>query len=191
MDEALGLPTEHAAVLALRTQQVIAHESSVCDTVDPLAGSYYIESLTDEIENRARAYIERIDELGGAVRAIEMGFQQREIHDAAYRWQKSVEAGTSVVVGVNRFGEGEETRPPVLRVDETLQQQRKARLEALRARRDATAVSEALAAVERTARSNGNLMPPIVAAAESYATLGEIADALRRVFGEFQESFSF
>jgi len=186
MDEALGLPTEHAALLALRTQQVIAHESSVCDTVDPLAGSYYVESLTDTIETQARDYIQRIDEMGGAVRAIEAGFQQREIHDAAYTWQKRVEAGDAVVVGVNRF----EVRPPVLRVDESVQRERAAKLQALRARRDGAAVEQALEAVEQAARGDANLMPRILAAVECYATLGEISDRLRDVFGIYRETFS-
>jgi methylmalonyl-CoA mutase N-terminal domain/subunit len=191
MDEALSLPTEHAALLALRTQQVIAHESSVCDTVDPLAGSYYIESLTDEIEKKARAYIDRIDELGGAVRAIEAGFQQREIHDSAYAWQRRVESGDAVVVGVNRFVEEEESKPELLRIDESLQQKRTEKLKALRARRDSAAVEKALSDIGSAATSDANLMPPILAAVESYATLGEIADALRDVFGVYRESFSF
>jgi methylmalonyl-CoA mutase N-terminal domain/subunit len=191
MDEALGLPTEQAAVLALRTQQVIAHETGVCDTVDPLAGSYYVESLTDQIEQRAREYIEKIDELGGAVRAIETGFQQREIHEAAYRWQKRVESGDAVVVGVNRFVEAEETRPDLLRVDETLQRRRAEKLRALRERRAAAAVERSLGALEQAARGDANLMPCILAAVEAEATLGEISDTLRDVYGEFRESFSF
>jgi methylmalonyl-CoA mutase N-terminal domain/subunit len=191
MDEALGLPTEHAALLALRTQQVIAHESNVCDTVDPLAGSYYVESLTDDIENRARAYIEKIEKLGGAVRAIEAGFQQREIHEAAYTWQKRVESRDAVVVGVNRFVEDDETKPELLRIDESLQQKRAEKLKALRARRDHAAVKQALADIESAARGDANLMPPILAAVESYATLGEVSDRLRDVFGIYRETFSF
>jgi len=189
MDEALGLPTEQAALLALRTQQVIAHESGVCDTIDPLAGSYFVETLTDAIESGAREYLRKIDELGGAVRAIETGFQQREIHDAAYRWQRRVESGDAVVVGVNRFTEGEQTRPPVLRVDESLQRTRTAKLGELRSRRDAPAVAAALDAVEAAARGSDNLMPPMLDAVERYATLGEISDRLRRVFGEYHDSF--
>jgi methylmalonyl-CoA mutase N-terminal domain/subunit len=190
MDEALGLPSEQAALLALRTQQVIAHETGVCDTIDPLAGSYFVESLTDEIERGARAYIERIDELGGAVQAIERGFQQREIHEAAYRWQKQVESGEQVIVGVNRFTEGESARPPVLKVDEALHADRTARLESLRARRDAARAEQALEAVETAARGDQNLMPRIVEAVESEATLGEIADRLRAVFGTYHETFA-
>ena len=185
MDEALGLPTERAALLALRTQQVIAHESGVCDTVDPLAGSYYVEWLTGEIERRAKEYLARIDELGGAVRAIELGFQQREIHEAAYAWQRSVERQDAVVVGVNRFAQDEPEPPAILRVDETLAGRRGERLRALRARRDAAAVERALGAVEAAARSDANLLPRILEAVEREATLGEISDALRRVFGVY------
>jgi methylmalonyl-CoA mutase N-terminal domain/subunit len=191
MDEALGLPTEHAALLALRTQQVIAHESGVGDTVDPLAGSWFVETLTDEIEARAREYIEKIDELGGAVRAIEIGFQAREIHESAYRWQKRVESKDAVVVGVNRFVGEEEARPELLRVDEKLQRRRSEKLQALRERRDADAVKAALAAVDEAARGDANLMPRILDAVEAHATLGEIADALRDVFGVHQDSFAF
>ncbi len=191
MDEALGLPTEHAALLALRTQQVIAHESGVADTPDPLAGSYFVEALTDGIERGAGEYLAKIDAMGGAVRAIERGFQQREIHEAAYRWQKQVESGEAVVVGVNRFTEGESPRPPILRVDEALARTRAERLRELRARRDGTAVERALASVEAAARSGGNVMPPIVEAVEALATLGEIADRLRSVFGAYRESFAF
>jgi methylmalonyl-CoA mutase N-terminal domain/subunit len=190
MDEALGLPSEHAALLALRTQQVIAHETGVGDTVDPLAGSYFIESLTRAIEEGARAYLERIDSMGGAVRAIERGFQQREIHEAAYRWQKRVESGDAVVVGVNRFTEGTGARPAVLRVDEELHRRRAERLAALRARRGEAAAS-ALAGVEDAARSGGNVVPAVVRAVESLATLGEISDRLRAVFGVHRETFAF
>jgi methylmalonyl-CoA mutase N-terminal domain/subunit len=191
MDEALGLPTEGAALLALRTQQVIAYESGVADTVDPLAGSYFVEALTDEIERRARAYLEQIDGLGGAVRAIERGFQQREIHEAAFAWQRKVESGEEVVVGVNRFTEGESPPPPALRVDGGLERRRTAELERLRALRDAAAVGRCLADVEAAARGDANLMPPILAAVEARATLGEISDRLRAAFGTHREVFSF
>jgi methylmalonyl-CoA mutase N-terminal domain/subunit len=191
MDEALGLPTAPAALLALRTQQVIAHETGVADTVDPLAGSFFVERLTDAIEAGAREYLERIDRMGGAVRSIERGFQQREIHEAAYRWQKRVEAGDAVVVGVNRFTEGEAPRPPVLKVDAAIERERRERLRSLRARRAASAVGAVLAAVEAAARSGVNLMPPIVAAVEAEATLGEVSDRLRSVFGTHHESFAF
>jgi methylmalonyl-CoA mutase N-terminal domain/subunit len=191
MDEALGLPTQRAALLALRTQQVIAHESGVCDTVDPLAGSYFVESLTDAIERGAREYIEKIDALGGAVRAIERGFQQKEIHDAAYAWQKRVEHDEAIVVGVNRYVQQEEARPEVLRVDEAVVRGRRDRLEQLRARRDASAVERALSALEQGARGDANLVPLILDAVECYATLGEISDTLRSVFGVHHEASVF
>jgi methylmalonyl-CoA mutase N-terminal domain/subunit len=191
MDEALGLPTERSALLALRTQQVIAHETGVADTVDPLAGSYFVETLTDAVERGAREYLARIDAMGGAVRAIERGFQQREIHEAAYRWQKRVESGDATVVGVNRFSDGASAPPPVLRVNEGLERERVGRLAALRARRDGVSVSDALSAVEAAAGERRNLMPPILAAVERLATLGEIADRLRSVFGVHRETFSF
>jgi len=193
MDEALGLPTSHAALLALRTQQVIAHETGVTDTVDPLAGSYFVESLTTSIEEAAAEYIRRLDEMGGAVRAIESGFQQREIHEAAYRWQKQVEAGEAVVVGVNRFvaSDQDSPKPAILKVDEEVQVTRSEKLQALRSRRNNDAVVAALADLEEAARSDRNLMPPILKAVECYATLGEISDRLRKVFGVYHESFAF
>jgi methylmalonyl-CoA mutase N-terminal domain/subunit len=186
MDEALGLPTEDAARLALRTQQVIAHETGVCDTVDPLAGSYFVESLTNELEQRVRDYLMKIERLGGAVPAIERGFQQREIHEAAYAWQRRVESGEEVVVGVNRFTDEQAVRPPLLRIDEKLEEERRRRLEAWKARRDAGAVERALAAIEQCARGDANLLPPILSAVEHGATLGEVSDRLRHVFGAFR-----
>jgi methylmalonyl-CoA mutase N-terminal domain/subunit len=191
LDEALGLPTEKTALLALRSQQVIAHETGVGDTVDPLAGSYFVEALTNEIETRAREYIDKVHSLGGAVRAIELGFQQREIHDAAYAWQKRVESGDGVVVGVNRYVEGEEVHPPVLKVDEALQRRAAQRLTDLRARRNGAAVDGALNAVEEAARGDDNLVPHILHAVECHATLGEISDRMRKVFGVHQEAFAF
>jgi methylmalonyl-CoA mutase N-terminal domain/subunit len=189
MDEALALPTERSALLALRTQQVIAHESGVCDTIDPLAGSYFVESLTDAVEAGARDYIRRIDDMGGAVRAIEKGFQQREIHEAAFRWQKQVEAREATVVGVNRYTEAEEAATPIFRVEESLQSERADRLRTLKQRRDAAAVERALSAVEAGARGDANLLPTILEAVESLATLGEISDRLRTVFDTYHESF--
>jgi methylmalonyl-CoA mutase N-terminal domain/subunit len=191
LDEALGLPTEQTALLALRSQQVIAHETGVGDTIDPLAGSYFAEALTNEIESRAREYIDKVDALGGAVRAIELGFQQREIHDAAYAWQKKVESGGEVVVGVNRYVEEEAVHPPVLKVDEQLQRRAAQRLTALRARRDGAAVEKALESIEEAARSDANLVPHILHAVEHHATLGEISDRMRKVFGLHQEAFAF
>ncbi len=191
MDEALGLPSERAALLALRTQQVIAHETGVCDTVDPLAGSYFVESLTGAIEERALLYLERIDAMGGALRAIEMGFPQREIHEAAYRCQKRVESGDAVVVSVNRYSEEGKGPPAVMRVDEELERRRAERLRALRARRSPEVADSALATVEEAARSGANLVPRILAAVEAQATLGEISDRLRVVFGAHHETFAF
>ncbi len=187
-DEALGLPTEDAALLALRTQQVIAHESGVADTVDPLAGSYFMESLTNEIEQRARAYLETIDQMGGMLAAVEKGYVQREIQQAAFEFQQAVEQGEQVVVGVNRFSLPTEDAVPVLRIDAEIERAQVERLQRLRARRDADGVRRALARVGEVARSQENLMPPILEAVEAYATVGEIAEALRRVFGEYKET---
>src|SRR2546425_1362953 len=188
LDEALALPTESAALLALRTQQIIAYESGVTDTVDPVGGSYAIEKLTDEIETRAREYLEKIDALGGMLRAIEIGYVQSEIQKAAYEYQQAVERGEQVVVGVNQFVAEEESPIPILRTAPEMERAQVSRVQALRARRDHAKVQSALAAVETRARSSENLMPAIQAAVEAYATVGEISDAMRRVFGEYQES---
>jgi methylmalonyl-CoA mutase N-terminal domain/subunit len=187
-DEALGLPTEDAALLALRTQQVIAHESGVTNPIDPLAGSYLIEHLTTEVERGAEEYLRRIDALGGMLRAIETGYIQQEIQNAAYQHQKAVESGEQVVVGVNRFQMAEERPIPVLRVDAALEQAQAERVRRVRATRDAAHASAALAALEEAARGSANLTPLILAAAEAYCTVGEISDALRRVFGEYRET---
>ncbi len=189
-DEALGLPTEEAALLALRTQQVIAQESGVVNTADPVAGSYFIESLTEEIERRAREYVERIEAMGGMLVAIEKGYVQREIEQAAFEFQQAVERGEQVVVGVNRFAAEEETPVPVLRIDPEIERAQVVRLEQLRARRNAGRVQASLQRLEQAARGSANLMPLIVDAVESYATVGEISDALRRVFGEYKESLA-
>jgi len=188
LDEALALPTESAALLALRTQQIIAYESGVADTVDPVGGSYAIEKLTDEIETRAREYLEKIDALGGMLRAIEIGYVQSEIQKAAYEYQQAVERGEQVVVGVNQFVAEEERPIPILRIDPEIERAQVSRVQARRARRDHAKVQSALAAVETRARSSENLVPAIQAAVEAYATVGEISDAMRRVFGEYQES---
>jgi methylmalonyl-CoA mutase, N-terminal domain len=187
-DEALALPTETSALLALRTQQIISRESGVTNTVDPLGGSYYIEKLTDDIEKGAREYLEKIDSFGGALRAIEVGYVQREIQESAYRYQQEVESGRRSVVGVNRYQEGREPAPPTLHIDPATERDQVDRVRRLRARRDSGGTTAALAAVERAARSSGNLMPPILEAVKARATLGEISDALRRVFGEYRES---
>jgi methylmalonyl-CoA mutase N-terminal domain/subunit len=187
-DEALALPSESSVQVALRTQQVIAYESGVADTVDPLAGSYYVEHLTDEIERGAMQYIERIDALGGARKAIEAGYVQAEIQDAAYAALRAVEAGRSVVVGVNRFQSASEAhRGDLLRIDETVQAEQIARLKALRAERDEDRVAAVLARIEEAARDpSAPLMPLFVEAVAAYATLGEICNTLRRVFGEYR-----
>ena len=186
-DEALGLPTEASARLALRTQQIIASESGVADVVDPLGGSWAIEALTDEIEGRAEQYIARIDGMGGMVEAISRGFVQREIQDAAYAWQRRVETGEQVVVGVNAYT-AEEAAVPVMKIDPALEAEQVTRLRALRARRSAVAVAAALEAVRAAARGTENLMPRILEAVKAEATLGEISDALRDVFGEYRET---
>jgi methylmalonyl-CoA mutase, N-terminal domain len=183
-DEALSLPTEDAVRVALRTQQVLAYETGVADTIDPLAGSYFVESLTDELERRAWEFIAKVDDLGGSVRAIELGYIQREIEDAAYRYQREMEDQRRIVVGVNRFQVAGETRLELLRVDPELGRRQAAKLTALRDTRDNSAVGAALAALEEAARGSTNLLPRIVHAVEQSATLGEISDTMRGVFGE-------
>jgi methylmalonyl-CoA mutase N-terminal domain/subunit len=187
-DEALGLPTEESARIALRTQQIIGYETGAPNTVDPLAGSYYIESLTQQIEQQATAYLHKIDSLGGTLRAIEMGFIQQEIQNAAYDFQQSVDRLERVVVGVNRFQSEDEKSIAIQRIDEELERRQVERLRALRARRDPAPHQAAIRQVEEAARSGENLMPRIVNAVEAYATVGEISDAMRRVFGEHQET---
>ncbi|MDQ1612957.1 MAG: methylmalonyl-CoA mutase, N-terminal domain, partial [Pyrinomonadaceae bacterium] len=188
-DEALALPTEAAARVALRTQQVIAHESGVADTVDPFAGSYAVEHLTDELERRASDYIKKIDALGGMLRAIELGYVQREIQEAAYTYQRAVETGDATVVGVNRFQIEEDAAPPTLRVEPAIEQAQVERLRHLRARRDGEAVEATLVALEAAARTTTeNLLPRILAAVEAYSTVGEISHRLRRVWGEYREA---
>ena len=184
-DEALALPTEDAVRVALRTQQVIAHESGVADTIDPLAGSYFVESLTDELEAKAVAYIDRIDALGGAVKAIEAGFQQREIHEAAFRYQRAVESREQIIVGVNDFQVAEDAHDDLLKVDLALERRQQEKVAAVRAERNAAAARTALDGVSRAARDGTNLMPAILDAVRAYATLGEISDALRETFGEY------
>ena len=184
-DEALALPTEDAVRVALRTQQVIAHESGVADTIDPLAGSYFVESLTDELEAKAVAYIDSIDALGGAVEAIEAGFQQREIHEAAFRYQRAVESREQIIVGVNDFQVAEDAHDDLLKVDLALERRQQEKVAAVRAERNAAAARTALDGVSRAARDGTNLMPAILDAVRAYATLGEISDALRERFGEY------
>ncbi|HEX8149111.1 MAG TPA: methylmalonyl-CoA mutase family protein [Pyrinomonadaceae bacterium] len=188
MDEALSLPTEAAARLALRTQQVVAHESGVADTVDPLAGSYAVEHLTNEVERLALDYIQKIDAMGGMLHAIEIGYVQREIQEAAYRYQRAVEAEDAVVVGVNRFRSEDETPVPTLRIDPAVERAQVERLRALRARRDAEQTEVALTLLEDAARSADNLLPRILSCVEALATVGEISHRLRRVWGEYREA---
>jgi len=185
-DEALALPTEDSVRIALRTQQIIAHESGVADSVDPMAGSYLVERLTDEIEGKAEDYIRKIDEMGGATAAIEQGYMQREIQDSAYRHQKAVEAKEQLVVGVNSFETKEEKPAGLLRLDPAIAEAQVKRLRAVRARRDGKAVSAAFKDVEAAARGDANLMPPILHAVKAYATVGEICDILRSVFGIYR-----
>jgi methylmalonyl-CoA mutase N-terminal domain/subunit len=188
LDEALALPTEDSALIALRTQQILAHETGVTNTVDPVAGSYAIEHLTNEIEKGALEYIEKVDVMGGMLRAIDAGFAQGEIQKAAYEFQRAVEKKDQIVVGVNDFIAEEERKIPTLRVDSDIERSQIARLNALRTRRDSARAKAALADLQRRAATSENLLPAILAAVEAYATVGEISDALRRVFGEYQES---
>jgi methylmalonyl-CoA mutase, N-terminal domain len=188
LDEALALPTEQSALLALRTQQIIAQETGVVNTIDPVAGSYAIEKLTDEIEAGAQDYISKIDAMGGMLRAVETGYVQQEIQKSAYEYQQAVDSGEQVIVGVNRFQAEEERTIPTLRIDPEIERTQVARLQALRARRDAARATAALVEIERRAHTSENLMPAILSAVESFATVGEISDALRRAFGEYRES---
>ena len=185
-DEALALPSETAVQVALRTQQVIAYETAVGDTVDPLAGSYYLENLTDQVEAKAQEYIDQIDRLGGAVSAIEQGFVQKEIGNAAYSYQREIEAGSRIVVGLNKFQVKEEKLQDLLKVDPEVGEKQKARLQELKSTRDNAAVQQALAELKQAAQGNANLMPPILKAVKCLATLGEVCDTLRGVFGEYE-----
>ena len=187
-DEALALPTEDSVRIALRTQQVIAYESGAADSIDPLAGSFLVESLTDQIEKAAFGYIDKIDQLGGAVEAISRGFQQKEIQDSAYAYQRAIETGDQVIVGVNRFTIENEPQPELLKIKEEVEIAQKKALGELKARRDGAEVREALKALETAAKESDNLMPHILAAVKSYATLGEIADVFREVFGKHRET---
>ena len=190
LDEALALPTEDAARLALRTQQILAQESGVANTVDPVGGSYAIEALTNELESAAQECVARIDAMGGMLRAIETGYVQREVQKAAYEYQKSVERNERIIVGINRYCAEHEQPIPILRIDPAIEHEQIERVRALRARRDAIRAAKAIARVESCARSGENLMPAILAAVEAYATVGEISDAMRRVFGEHQETLA-
>ncbi len=188
-DEALALPTEEAVTIALRTQQVIAHETGVTNTVDPLAGSYFVESLTDEMERSAYEYFEKIDELGGMVQAVKLNYPQREIADAAFELQQKIDAGERIVVGVNSFRASDEVPIPTLRVDPALEAKQVGRLQAVRARRDGAAVERALAALrEDAAHPERNLMEGLLGCARAHASEGEIIEALQQVFGSYSEN---
>ena len=186
-DEALALPTEESVQIALRTQQIIAHETGVPEEIDPIGGAYAIEALTQEIETRVQAYIDHIDAMGGAVRAIELGFPQREIQESAYQYQKDIETQARLIVGVNAYTLDDEPLPPLLHMDPDLERQQVAQVQALRAQRDNTKVRAALQRLDQAARGSENVVPILVDAVECYTTLGEIADTLRAVFGEHQE----
>ncbi len=190
MDEALALPTEKAVQVALRTQQIIAHETGVADTVDPLAGSYVIESLTEDILQRAQSYIQQIDDMGGALKAIEAGFINLEIQDAAYQYLKAVESGEQVIVGMNQFTIEGEVQPELLRVNPAIEASQRAKLAEMRAKRDNTKVSELRGQLETAARGKDNLMPLLVTCVENEVTLGEICHTLRGVFGEYRPNVS-
>ncbi len=185
-DEALSLPTEAAARVALRTQQIVAFESGATDTVDPLAGSFFIESLTDEIENKALALMAKIDAMGGSVNAIEAGFMQDEIAKSAYAYQRNIESGEKIIVGVNKFQVTETNTIPGFKIDDAIREVQSEKLKALRNKRNNQIVADILQRIETTAKTSENLMPIVVEAVESYCTLGEISDALRRVFGEYK-----
>jgi methylmalonyl-CoA mutase N-terminal domain/subunit len=185
-DEALALPTEENATLALRTQQILLHESGVANTVDPVGGSYAIEDMTNRIEREATQLLDRIESLGGTLAAIESGYVQQEIHESAYRAQRAVDAGETVVVGVNRYVDAPGAAPEVFRTSPEMEREQVARVRAVRAGRSETEWRDAIEAVERAARGGDNLVPPIVTAVERHATLGEVADAMRRVFGEYE-----
>jgi methylmalonyl-CoA mutase, N-terminal domain len=185
-DEALALPSESSVLLALRTQQLIAHESDVADTIDPLGGSYYVENLTNELETKALDYIAKIDEMGGAVAAIERGYMQREIQNAAYIYQREIETKERIIVGVNQFTAGGEPPSDILKVNPALEEKQCKNVARVRAERNADAASAALARVEGAARDGSNLMPPIVDAVRNWCTTGEISDAMRKVFGEYK-----
>jgi methylmalonyl-CoA mutase N-terminal domain/subunit len=187
-DEALGLPTEESARIALRTQQIIAHETGVTNTVDPLGGAECIEALTDQIEAEARAYLQHIDAMGGTLSAIERGYVQAEIQNAAYDYQRGIESGRITIVGVNKFRQDDAAKIPTFRVDPELERRQVARLREVRASRSASTVAERLTALEAAARGTDNLMPHILNCAASMVTVGEISDCLRTVFGEYQET---
>jgi methylmalonyl-CoA mutase N-terminal domain/subunit len=191
LDETYALPTEESAMLALRTQQLIAHETGVDRVVDPLGGSYYVEYLTDEMEKRALEYIRRIDQMGGIIRAVEEGYPQKEIGESAYRYQREVEEGERLIVGVNAFQSDKADPISILKIEDRVAEEQIARLKKVRAERNPAAVKRALAKVEAACRGSDNLMPPVLEAVKSYATLGEISDVFRKVWGQYREGGIF
>ena len=190
-DEAWALPSEDAALLALRTQQIIAHETGVADTVDPLGGSYYVETLTNRVEQEAMEYSRKIEDIGGVIRAIESGYLQREIAGAAYRYQQEMDRGEQVTVGVNRYVSESQPDIPLLRVDEAGERHHMGRLDEIRRRRDNRDVKEKLKYLEQAARGSENVMPALLDAVKAYATLGEAMDVFREVFGEYQPTWGY
>ncbi len=188
MDEALALPSEKAVTISLRTQQVIAYESGVADTVDPFAGSYYLEYLTNKIEEEVNIYFNKIDSLGGMVKAIEKGYIQKEIQDSAYKYQKAIEKKDVIIVGLNKFAMEDKFPEKLLKIDSEVEKIQIEKLKKLKLRRDNNKVKEILEKIEDAARSDKNLMPLILEAVKTYATLGEISDSLRNVFGEYKSS---
>jgi methylmalonyl-CoA mutase, N-terminal domain len=191
LDETYALPTEESVMIALRTQQIIAHESGAANTIDPLGGSYFVEWMTDKLEHEALEYIRRIDEMGGMVSAIEKGYPQREIAASAYRFQREVDAAERVMVGVNRYAATNEKAIPLLRIDDQAQKTQLQNLATVKASRSREAVASSLAAVREAARGKDNLMPPIIAASSAYCTEQEICDVLREVMGTYSDPAEF
>jgi methylmalonyl-CoA mutase N-terminal domain/subunit len=185
-DEALSLPTEQAAGIALKTQQIVAHESGITQTVDPLAGSYFVEQLTNDIETAANELIAKIDAMGGAVKAIEQGYIQEEIAKSAYAYNKAIEDGSKIIVGVNKFTNKEVNDTPLLKIDDSIREKQSEKLRALRAKRDATKAAASIQKIKDAAQSDTNLMPIVIEAVENLCTLGEISDALRSIWGEYK-----
>ena len=189
-DEALALPTEASVMTALRTQQIIAYESGITNTIDPLAGSYYIEALTDKLEKEASVYIEKIDAMGGMVAAIEKGFVQKEIQDASYNFEKEIENGEKVIVGLNKFKIDEDRKPELLKIDFKTQEEQINSLKKIKAERNNSNVKITLAALKEAVKGDGNIMPKILDAVRTYASVGEICNTMREVFGEYRETIN-
>jgi len=185
-DEALGLPTEQAATIALRTQQIVAFESGIPETADPLAGSYFVENLTAEVGSKALELIQQIDEMGGSVAAIESGWMQNKISDSAYKYQKDIESKQKIIVGVNEYQTEETTKIPVFKIDASIQEAQIEKIKTLKANRDNALAQSCLDAIAAAANAGHNIMPPVIAAVEAKCTLGEISDTLRKIFGEYQ-----